>query len=72
MPADMFKIKLPKSVKAGKSSKGKIEILDDYVSEEFEKSITIELSDEVGTRFTIPVKRNIRIPGARAQEQSGK
>ena len=64
MPVDMFRLKLPKKVKAGKSEKGTIEILDEYISEEFEKSLTIELDDDALTRFTVPVKRTIRIPGA--------
>jgi hypothetical protein len=63
MPQGMFKLKLPKKIKAGETEKGSIEILDDYVSQEFEKSVTIELNDKDQTRFTIPVKRVIRIPG---------
>ena len=63
MPIGMFKIKLPKKVKAGQTKTGTIEIMSEYVSKEFEKSITIELSDKTNTRFTIPVKRTIRIPG---------
>lgn len=72
MPANMFKLKLPKKVKAGKSEKGTIEILDEYVSEEFEKSLTVELSDDAMTRFTVPVKRTIRIPGAGKSSEHSK
>ncbi len=73
MPAGMFKLELPKKVKAGKTEKGKIEILDEYISEEFKKSITIELTDNSQTRFTIPVYRTIRIPGQKPGEKlSGK
>ena len=64
MPANMFKITLPKKIKAGESGKGKFAILKDYVPKEFEKSITIQLNDNPKTRFTVPVKRTIRIPGA--------
>ncbi len=64
MPYNMFKISLPKKIKAGKSEKGKIEVLDDQLKSEFEKSITVEFSDANKTRFTIPVKRTVRIPGA--------
>jgi len=64
MPPEMFVVKMPKDVKAGKSAKGQIELMTEYVSIEFEKSITIQLSDSSSSRFTIPVKRTIRIPGA--------
>ena len=66
MPAGMFKVSLPKKVKPGKTVKGKIELLDDVVSKEFQKSITIEFSGKETTRFTVPVKRVIRIPGQKA------
>ncbi len=68
MPAGMFKLSLPKSVKPGKEAKGEIELLDEFVSEQFEKSITVELTGKETTRFTVPVKRVIRIPGQKANE----
>jgi len=68
MPMGMFKVSLPKNIKPGKTAKGKIELFDEFVSEQFEKSITIELSDEKSTRFTIPVKRVIRIPGQKVNK----
>ncbi len=70
MPQNMFKLKLPKKVKAGKSEEGSIEILDDYIPQEFKKSITIELTDKATSRFTIPVERTIRIPGQKPEEHS--
>lgn len=72
MPEGMFKLKLPKKVKAGKTEKGKIEIRDEFVSQEFKKSITIELNDNALSRFTIPVERTIRIPGKKSSEHSKK
>ena len=68
MPVGMFKLSLPKSVKPGKTVKGKIILYDEYVSEEFEKSITIEFNGKQSTRFTVPVKRVIRIPGQKAND----
>ncbi len=65
-PAGMFKVNLPKRIKAGQTEKGTVEVLGEYVSKEFEKSVTVEFSDAAKTRFTIPVKRTIRIPGAAA------
>ncbi len=66
MPYGMFKLELPKKVKAGKTEGGKIVIFDEWLKEEFEKSVTIELNDEKNSRFTIPVKRTIRVPGQTA------
>lgn len=59
----MFRVKLPDKIKAGQSEKGTIEISDQYVDEEFEKSLTIELSDNNKSRFTIPIKRTVRVLG---------
>jgi len=67
MPIGMFKVELPNKIKPGKTEKGKIELTKEYLAEEFEKSITIELNDQDKTRFTIPVKRLIRIPGETPQ-----
>ena len=64
MPYNMFKLKMPKRVKAGSKEKGRIEVMDEYLPQEFEKSITIQVSDENSSRFTIPVKRVLRIPGS--------
>lgn len=63
MPYEMFSVKLPKKIKAGKTETGKIQILDGFIESEFEKSMTIELNDKAVSRFTIPIKRTIRIPG---------
>jgi hypothetical protein len=60
-PANMFEVSLPKKIKAGKSGTGKIIVRNEYLNSEFEKSITIEASDSEKTRFTIPVKRAIRV-----------
>jgi len=56
-PPEYFKITLPKSVAAGQSVEGSLELNPAYMSEPFEKSITIEVSDAAQTRFTIPVIR---------------
>jgi len=72
MPYNMFKVKLPNKVKAGEKKSGKIEIMDEYVTEEFEKSITIELNDKALSRFTVPVKRQIRIPGGNLTKKNSR
>jgi hypothetical protein len=72
MPNGMFELKLPNKVKAGKTVSGKIAITDEFVSQEFEKSLTIELNDKAISRFTVPVKRTIRIPGKGSAEKASK
>ncbi len=62
-PEAMLKIDFPDKIKAGKTETGKVEVKDFFKNIEFEKSITIELNDKDHTRFTIPVKRAIVIPG---------
>jgi len=72
MPVGMFKLTLPRKIKSGKTEEGKIEIVDEYVPQEFKKSITIELTDKATTRFTIPVERTIRIPGQKSEKEHSK
>ena len=66
-PDDYITLTLPASAPAGKSVEGLIKLKADAIKKEFEKSLTIQLSDEKATRFTIPVKRSLRLPGDTAQ-----
>jgi hypothetical protein len=64
MPEELFELKLPKSIKPGKTEKGELKLKKSAYNEPFEKSITIEVTGEEDgkvTRFTIPVKRSIHI-----------
>jgi hypothetical protein len=70
VPDDLLTLTLPKSVPAGKSAEGFIKLKPDALKKEFEKSLTIQLSDEKLTRFTIPVKRALRLPGDTTQAAS--
>ena len=54
-----FDVELPKSVDAGATIEGKLQLTDDAVLSEFESSLTIEVDDEMHSRFTIPVKRAV-------------
>jgi hypothetical protein len=63
VPSQLLTVTLPKSVPAGKSAEGSIKLLPGALKKEFEKSITIQLSDGKSSRFTIPVKRALRLPG---------
>lgn len=60
---DFFSVKLPDQIKPGETISGKIKIDDDYLAKSFNKSFTIELSDQQKSRFTVPIKRTIRTPG---------
>ncbi|MBI5267181.1 MAG: DUF1573 domain-containing protein [candidate division Zixibacteria bacterium] len=63
LPTDYITVTLPASVPAGKSVEGLIKLKPDALKKEFEKSLTIQLDDEKASRFTIPVKRSLRLPG---------
>ncbi len=56
-PPEYFKISLPKDIGPGQSAEGTLELNPVYLNEPFEKSITLEVSDEAHTRFTLPVIR---------------
>ncbi len=66
-PRQFLTVTLPKTVLAGKSVEGLIKLTPDAIKKEFEKSITIQLSDAKSSRFTIPVKRALRLPGDTTQ-----
>ncbi len=68
----LSEINLPEMIEAGKSAEGEIVITKEMISEGFEKSFTFELSDEAKTRFTVPVKRTVKSPGASASTEDGK
>jgi len=71
---DYFDVKMPESVRAGKTVEAEIVLHKDVYDKSFDKSLTFELSDEKHSRFTIPVKRtvrNVRTPGTRAAGGSG-
>lgn len=70
MPQGMFTIKLPKRVKAGQTEKGVLTLNHDCLDQEFEKSLTIELNDAAKSRFTVPVKRTLRVPGSTSESKA--
>lgn len=57
---DWFEVTLPKSIPAGGSADGTIVIKSAVLDKAFDKSFTIELNDDSHSRFTIPVKRQLR------------
>ncbi|MFQ5454470.1 MAG: DUF1573 domain-containing protein [Candidatus Zixiibacteriota bacterium] len=57
-----FDVSLPKSVKAGETVEGMITVHKDAIKNEFEQSLTFEVSNnEELIRYSIPVKRTYRI-----------
>lgn len=56
---DYFEVILPKSVKPGEVETARLQLRKSALDQAFEKSFTIKLSDDNGTRFTIPVKRTL-------------
>jgi hypothetical protein len=66
MPTELFELTLPKVIKAGKTAEGVVKLRKAAIDQKFEKTITLQLNDEKNTRFTIPVKRDVRVPGQEA------
>jgi hypothetical protein len=64
-PRDHFEIKLPGTIKPGKTATGTLKINPDAASKPFVKSFTLELNDEEKSRFTVPVKGNGQVLGKR-------
>jgi hypothetical protein len=69
-PTELLVATVPKRIEAGQSVEASVKLQPDALTKEFEKSITIQLSDEKSTRFTIPVKRALRLPGDTTQAAS--
>ena len=60
---DILTVDCPKTVGAGATVQGSIVLAERALKTEFEKSITIEVNNAAHSRFTIPVKRALRLPG---------
>ena len=63
-PTSLMSIELPETIEAGKSAKAVVILDESALNQNFEKSFTFELNDESASRFTVPVKRTVRSPGA--------
>lgn len=59
-PEQFLEVLLPKSVPAGKSAEGTVRLKKDALDKQIDKSITVQFNDEKQSRYTIPVKRQIR------------
>ena len=58
-PSAYVRVEIPETIGPGKSGTGMIYLLEDAFDDEFEKSFTIELTNEAKSRFTVPLKRRI-------------
>jgi hypothetical protein len=68
---DLFNVTLPDQIGPGQTGEGILKLTQEGVDGEFEKSFTIQLSDETGSRFTVPVKRSIRQTAQDAKAAEG-
>lgn len=57
----IFDLDWPDSVKAGDSVKVAITLHEDSLDFEFDHSVTFQISDEMYTRYSVPIRRMIRI-----------
>jgi hypothetical protein len=62
IPSDLFEVKLPDKLKAGKTEEAVLKLKDAALDQNFDKTFTIELNDQAKTRFSIPVRRSLRLP----------
>ena len=66
-----FEVDLPKSISPGESGTAKLKLRKEALGQEFEKSFTIAVNDAEGSRFTVPVKRNLRPSLQQTSTQTG-
>jgi hypothetical protein len=66
---DYATIDIPKKIRAGQSAGGEIKLLPSVLDKSFQKSFTIEVGGETPSRFTVPVKRTLKAPGADTTSQ---
>ena len=65
-PNNLIELKLPDKIKAGETAKAVLKLKKEAIGKKFETSFTIELDDRAKTRYTIPIKRSLQIPGKTA------
>lgn len=68
----LWEVDLPETIGPGKTVKAELKLTDTGRGGSFEKSFTIELSDQNSTRFTMPVKRTLRAAAGSQQSKTRK
>ncbi len=64
LPKDLFEVTLAENIAAGKTAEGLLKLRPEALETPFEKSFTFECDDTETSRFTVPVKRAVKVPGA--------
>ena len=59
--AQVFDVEMPELVKANDSARVAITVHPDYLDKEFEESLTFSIDSPVKIRYTVPIKRMLRI-----------
>ena len=59
-PYDIAKIDMPDEIKADSDIEGEIILLEETLDKQFNRSFTVEVSDDQSTRFTVPLQRSKR------------
>ncbi len=72
MTKDLFELELPDKIAAGGEAEAVLKLKHEALELSFEKSFTIQLDDEKSSRFTIPVKRTVRVAGKSPNAAGGK
>ncbi|MDF1544688.1 MAG: hypothetical protein P1R58_06250 [bacterium] len=69
---DIFELELPDKIPAGGEAEAVLKLKKDALELSFEKSFTLQFDDEKTSRFTIPVKRTVRVAGNPPGTTAGK
>ena len=59
MPAELITVDLSLTLEPGQTDTALVTILDEALTLSFDKSFTFELSDDVRSRITVPIKRYV-------------
>ncbi len=59
--SDYFDVDMPKKIGAGETVEGVITVHKNRIPEEFEHSLTFMINDDLEQRYTLPIKRQVRI-----------
>jgi len=70
-PSELMDVTLPKTIAPGQTAEGLAKLKKGAVSKTFSTSFTLEANDASKSRFTIPIKREIRLPGQAADTAAG-
>ncbi len=71
LPSGFFNVELPETIASGESAICKIKVIPEFLEQAFEKSFTVELSDDSKSRFTVPIQRRLIGGGATAKKNLG-